>query len=184
MANYGNTVKSLETMISPNGIQLGRRRITVSTVGIAPLIRNLGEDTDVNLAVSLNAPDNETRSRLMPVNRKYPLEDLLAACKTYPLTKGRRITFEYILMDGINDSPEDAEKLARLLRPVKAKINLIVYNEHPGADFRSPKPEAVERFQTILVNRYYTAIIRKSMGSDILAACGQLSAESEKCFTA
>ncbi len=180
LANYDQTIKALRIMVEEGGIQFGKRRITLSTVGLAPMIRKLGRDLDVNLAVSLNAPDDDIRSRLMPVNRTYPIHELLDACRDFPLTKGRRITFEYILIDGVNDQPAHAEKLAKLLRAVQAKINLIPYNEHPGSSFRSPTPEAVERFQRVLTDRHYTAIIRKSMGRDILAACGQLAADRQK----
>ena len=180
LANYEQTAKAVRILTSEGGVQFGRRRITVSTVGLAPLIPRLGRELDVNLAVSLNAPDDETRSRIMPVNRTYPISQLLQACREFPLTKGRRITFEYILIGGVNDSSEQAEKLAKLLRPVKAKINLIPYNEHPGSPFVSPAPETVLRFQEVLVARRYTAIIRKSMGRDILAACGQLAGSTEK----
>jgi len=180
LANYRETVKALQILTTEGGAQVGRRHITVSTVGLAPGIRRLGADLDVNLAVSLNAPNDELRSRLMPVNETYPLSELLAACRAFPLTKGRRITFEYILMRDVNDSPAHARQLAKLLRPVKAKINLIPFNEHPGADFSEPSAETVEAFQRELVKLHYTAIIRKSMGRDILAACGQLASKDKK----
>ncbi len=179
LANYEQTVKALGILTTEGGAQVGRRHITVSTVGIAPMIAKLGKDLDVNLAVSLNAPNDEVRSQLMPVNRTYPLSELLAACKAFPLTKGRRITFEYILIRDVNDSPSHARQLAKLLRPVKAKINLIPFNEHPGAPFQEPTPETVETFQKELVLGHYTAIIRKSMGRDILAACGQLAHQAK-----
>ena len=180
LANYEQTAKAVHILTAQGGVQFGRRRITVSTVGLAPLIPRLGRELDVNLAVSLNAPDDETRSRIMPINRKYSISQLLSACKEFPLTKGRRITFEYILIGGVNDAPHHAEKLAKLLRPLKAKINLIPYNEHPGSSFVSSTPEVVARFQEVLVEHRYTAIIRKSMGRDILAACGQLAGRTEK----
>jgi len=125
--------------------------------------------------VSLNAHDDETRSHLMPVNRKYPLATLLDACKKYPMPGRRLLTFEYILIDGINSSRADAEKLARLLKDQRCKLNLIVFNEYPGSPFKSPSPQDVSAFQQILLDRHFTAMLRKSKGSDILAACGQLS---------
>lgn len=180
LANYGQTLKALHIMAGQEGLQVGRRRITLSTVGLVPMIRRLGREMPVNLAISLNAPDDETRSELMPVNKKYPLQELLNVCREFPLQRGRRITFEYILIGGVNDRPEQAQKLAALLRGHKAKINIIPYNEHPGSPFISPSQEDVRKFQEILIRNHYTAIIRKSKGSDIFAACGQLAAHGYK----
>lgn len=177
LANYEHVVAAIETLTdSEAGLGLAARRITLSTAGLADRLPQLGRDTRVNLAISLNAVDNDTRSRLMPVNRTYPLEQLLEACRHYPLPRGRRITFEYILLQGINDRPEDARRLCRLLRPIKAKINLIPFNEHPGCDFRRPPEETVRRFQRELLERHFTAVVRVSKGQDISAACGQLYA--------
>ncbi len=173
--NYENVRKAVEIMSSDMGMALSGRKITLSTCGLIPSILQLGKDTCVNLAVSLNAADNETRSDLMPINRKYPIEDLLKACKGYEMPARRRITFEYILIEGVNASVKDAEKLARLLRGVRCKLNLIAFNEHPGSQFKSPGPEAIEAFRKVLHKHGYTAVVRKSKGSDILAACGQLS---------
>jgi 23S rRNA (adenine2503-C2)-methyltransferase len=139
----------------------------------------LGKDATVNLAVSLNATDNETRSRLMPINNKYPLENLLEACRLYPLAPRKRITFEYILIQGINDSPENALRLTKLLRPIKAKINLIPFNEYPDSLLQRPDEKAILTFQDILVQHHYTAMVRNSKGQDISAACGQLRATHE-----
>jgi len=175
LANYEQTLKALRILMAEEGAKFGRRRITLSTVGLVPMIRRLGEDIGVSLAVSLNAVDNATRSSLMPVNKRYPLEELLQACKKFPLLPGRRITFEYVLLKDINDSPDQADKLAALLHGVKAKINLIPFNEYPGCAFQSPSIQAVELFREKLINHHYTAIIRKSKGRDILAACGQLA---------
>jgi 23S rRNA (adenine2503-C2)-methyltransferase len=130
----------------------------------------------VGLAVSLNAADDATRSLLMPVNRRYPLRDLIAACRSYPLPRGKRITFEYILLEGINDSLQSAKDLAGLLRGVQAKINLIPFNPHEGSEFRPPTEQRLLAFQEALIHRHYTVIIRRSKGSDISAACGQLHA--------
>jgi len=175
LANYGNTLKAIRIITSDYGLGFSNRKITVSTCGIAPMIEQLGKDICVNLAISLNAPDNKTRGSLMPVNKKYPLETLLNACRNYPMPGRRMLTFEYILIAGINDSPKDAEKLARLLKGIRCKLNLIAFNEFPGSAFKTPTEEGVRSFQQILLNHHYTAIVRASKGSDILAACGQLS---------
>jgi 23S rRNA (adenine2503-C2)-methyltransferase len=139
----------------------------------------LGEASPVNLAVSLNATDNQTRSYLMPVNNTYPLEDLLAACRNFTMKPRNKITFEYILIKGINDTPGHARKLVRLLTPIRAKINLISFNQHPGTDLEKPDPETVKAFLQILLDKNMTAILRKSKGADILAACGQLRARNK-----
>src|SRR5690606_25004701 len=133
------------------------------------------EGLRVNLAVSLNAPNDIIRTQLMPINKKWPISELLAACKAYPLPPSRRITFEYVLLDGVNDQPTHAEQLARLLTGLRCKVNLIPFNEFPGAAFRRPSPEAVKRFQAILLGHYLTATVRESRGRDIGAACGQLA---------
>jgi 23S rRNA (adenine2503-C2)-methyltransferase len=151
--------------------------VAVSTSGLVPKIIQLGLDTDVNLAVSLNATDNETRSKLMPINEKYPIETLLDACKKFTMKPRNKITFEYILMAGINDSPSHARKLAGLLSPIRAKVNLIPFNEHGGASFKRPSKEKIHGFLKILLDKNMTAIIRKSKGDDISAACGQLKAK-------
>ena len=178
LANYDHTLKAIRILTSDHGLGFSNRKITVSTCGIAPLIVKLGKELCVNLAISLNAPDDRRRDELMPVNRKYPLRELLAACRDYPMPGRRMLTFEYILMAGVNDSPADAEKLARLLRGVRCKLNLIAFNEFPGAPYRTPTPETVSAFQQVLLDRHYTAILRASRGRDILAACGQLSGQA------
>ena len=132
----------------------------------------------MNLAVSLNATDNDTRTRLMPINRKYPLENLLEACRQYPPAPGRRITFEYILIQGLNDSLKDARRLAKLLRPIRCKINLIPFNPHDGCEFDRPPEDVIQGFYRILFDKNFTVIIRRSKGEDISAACGQLRARS------
>jgi 23S rRNA (adenine2503-C2)-methyltransferase len=178
LANYGHTLKAIQILTCDYGLGFSNRKVTVSTCGIAPRIVQLGKEVCVNLAISLNAPDDRRRDELMPVNRKYPLAELLRACGDYPMPGRRMLTFEYILMAGVNDSPADAEKLARLLRGLHCKLNLIAFNEFPGSDYRTPTPEAVSAFQQILLDRHYTAILRASHGRDILAACGQLSGEA------
>jgi 23S rRNA (adenine2503-C2)-methyltransferase len=180
LANYPNLVQALSIITDGDcGLKMSTRRVTVSTAGLVPRMTDLGRDTRVNLAVSLNATVDETRSRLMPINRKYPLADLLAACRRYPLPPRRKITFEYILIKGINDTMADARRLVKLLRPIKAKINLIPFNEHPGCDFKRPDPALISAFQEFLADHGYTVIVRHSKGRDIAAACGQLRAGLE-----
>ncbi len=175
LANYDNVVAAIKNITGDFGLGFSNRKVTVSTCGLAPQIIRLGKDICINLAVSLNAHDNDTRSGLMPVNKKYPLEILLDACRQYPMPGRRLLTFEYILMDGINSSVQDAKKLAALLKGQRCKLNLIVFNEYPGSPFKSPSPKTVEAFQKILIDAHYTTMLRASKGSDILAACGQLS---------
>jgi 23S rRNA (adenine2503-C2)-methyltransferase len=175
LANYDEVIKALGNLVGDDGMDFSSRRVTLSTCGLAPQIARLGKDASVNLAVSLNAADDETRSSLMPVNRTHPLSDLIEACRAFPLPNRRMITFEYLLMDGINSSPGDAVLLAKLLSGLRAKINLIPFNPYPGATLSPPSEETILRFQAILIDRHFTAIIRKSKGRDILAACGQLS---------
>jgi 23S rRNA (adenine2503-C2)-methyltransferase len=177
LANYDHTVKAIRILTSDDGLGFSNRKITVSTCGLAPQIVRLGQEICVNLAISLNAPDDRRRNTLMPVNRKYPLATLLEACRDYPMPGRRMLTFEYILMAGVNDSPADAKKLAHLLRNIRCKLNLITFNEFSGSPFRTPSPDAVSAFQQVLLDHHYTAILRVSRGRDILAACGQLSGE-------
>jgi 23S rRNA (adenine2503-C2)-methyltransferase len=181
LANFKNLVEAID-VITDNRIGLGfaERRVTVSTAGLVPKLAALGRDTKVNLAVSLNATDNATRNRLMPINRKYPIEKLLEACQHYPLPRGRLITFEYVLLKGVNDSVEDAHRLAKLLRPIKAKINLIPFNPYEDCQYERSQEDVIHRFQKILIEKKYTAIIRQSKGQDISAACGQLCAKGAR----
>ena len=175
LANYENTLKTINILTCDLGLGISNRKITVSTCGLAPQIVQLGKDICINLAVSLNAPNDETRNRLMPINKKYPMEVLLDACRQYPMPGRRLLTFEYILIDGVNSSVQDARKLAALLKGLRCKLNLIVFNEYPGTIFKSPAQKDVEAFQQVLLDRHFTTMVRKSKGSDILAACGQLS---------
>jgi 23S rRNA (adenine2503-C2)-methyltransferase len=175
LANYDAVLRALKNIISEEGMNFSHRKVTLSTCGLIPQIKKLGQDITVNLAVSLNAADDETRSRLMPVNRTYPLDRLISACRDFPLPNRRMITFEYILVKGVNDGDDDAYRVAGLLSGIRAKINLISLNPHPRLNLTPPSSERVLRFQDILVNRQFTAIIRKSKGRDISAACGQLS---------
>lgn len=153
------------------------RRITLSTSGIVPKLLELSRKAPlVNLAVSLNATTDKVRNEIMPVNKTYPIRKLLEACRKYPLPPGRKITFEYVLIKGINDTPEDARRLVILLKGISAKVNLIPLNPYEGSDFEKPKDEDISNFQKILESRNIVALVRKSKGQDILAACGQLRA--------
>jgi 23S rRNA (adenine2503-C2)-methyltransferase len=174
--NYQAVMKSIAILSHELGANLSQRRITVSTVGLVPAIERLGRETlRPNLAVSLNASSDEVRDRLMPVNRKWPIERLLATLRAFPLERRRRITFEYVLLAGVNDSMEDAERLARLLRPLRCKLNLIPWNPHPGAPFARPSADAIERFQNRVKQLGLAAYLRTPRGDDIAAACGQLA---------
>jgi 23S rRNA (adenine2503-C2)-methyltransferase len=176
LANFQQVVRALEILTSDAGLNFSTRKITVSTVGLLPELGLLCRRIPVNLAVSLHATDDETRSSLMPINRRYPLEGLLQACRKLPLPPRQRITFEYLLIDGVNDSPREARELARLLRGLRSKINLIPFNEHPEISLRQSPPARVEVFQQILHEEQFTATVRQSRGAGILAACGQLRA--------
>ena len=179
LANYKNLIAALNVITDNDyGLRFASRRVTVSTAGLVPRLADLGRDSRVNLAVSLNAVDNETRNRLMPINRKYPLEKLLEACRRYHTAPGRLITFEYILIKGVNDSPDDARRLAKLLRPIRAKINLIPFNAHAGSEYERPVDAVIAEFQEILIDKHYTVMVRQSKGQDISAACGQLRART------
>lgn len=181
LSNYKNLIKSLQVINDTDrGLKFSTRRVTVSTCGVVPRLNELGFDSNVNLAISLNATTDETRSYLMPINNKYNIETLIQTCKKYPLSPRQKITFEYILMKGVNDNEEDARRLAKILSKVKSKINLIPYNEHPKSDFKQPERIKIERFLKILLDKNYTAIIRKSKGRDISAACGQLGVKANK----
>jgi 23S rRNA (adenine2503-C2)-methyltransferase len=180
LANYKNLVGAIEVITDSRfGLGFAGRRVTVSTAGLASKLAALGRDTKVNLAISLNATDNDTRNRLMPINRKFPIEKLLKACQHFPLPGGRRITFEYVLLRDVNDSVEDARRLVKLLRPIKSKINLIPFNSHQGCQYQRPDEDAILRFQQILIDKNYTVMIRQSKGQDISAACGQLAGKTE-----
>ncbi len=177
LANFDALVRALTMITAPWGLRFSPRHITVSTAGLAPLIPRLGLEARANLTISLNAPDDETRSRIMPINRRYPLEELLAACRAFPLPRHRRITFAYVLLDGINDAPDQARQLARLLRGFRAKINLIPFNRHPRLPYGPPPEARTLEFQEILREANYTVMIRESRGQEISAACGQLAGE-------
>ncbi len=174
--NLEQVLKAIEILGAPEGFQFSHRRITVSTCGLVDRLMALGEAAKrFRLAVSLNAADNETRSRLMPVNRRFPLEELLATCRSISLRNRERITFEYVLLKGINDRKRDAQALIKLFHGFKVKINLIPFNETEGIPFRRPDGGTVQRFREILLNAHMTAMIRDSRGDEISAACGQLA---------
>lgn len=174
--NYDNVVKSLRILTHELGANLSQRRITVSTVGLVPGIEKLGQESvRPNLAVSLNASSDEVRDRIMPVNRKFNIQRLLDAIRAYPLEQRRRVTFEYVLLAGVNDSMEDAARLARLLRGIPCKVNLIPWNPHPEAPYQRPTPEAIDAFQNEVKRLGLPAYLRTPRGDDIDAACGQLA---------
>ncbi len=163
------------------GISISKRRITLSTSGVVPMIRQCGADLGINLAISLHAVSDELRDVIMPINKKYPLKELLQACREYPgSNNARRITFEYVMLKGVNDSPADAKELVRLVKGVPAKFNLIPFNKWPGVDFECSETASMKRFSEILNDAGYSAPIRVPRGRDILAACGQLKSASER----
>jgi 23S rRNA (adenine2503-C2)-methyltransferase len=178
LANFDNVVAALHLMLDDNAYGLSRRRVTVSTSGIVPAIDRLREAAPVALAVSLHAPDDRLRDRLVPINRKYPLRELMAACRRYLESAPRDfITFEYVLLDGVNDSDAHAKALLALVREVPSKFNLIPFNPFPDSGFRRSPPDRVRRFQEILMAAGIVATVRKTRGDDIDAACGQLAGQ-------
>lgn len=180
LANRANVVRALNVLTEPGLVGLSKRHLSVSTVGLAPELPLLGQAVNVGLTVSLNAPDDKIRDYLMPINRRYPMAELHRALSEYPLPRGRRITIAYVMLAGVNDSPEQAAKLARYLHGLKVKINLIPFNPFPGAEFERPDDETVLAFQEVLIGRRFTAMIRKSKGRDVSAACGQLAGGDKK----
>lgn len=176
--NVPNVFRAIEILHDQMGIGFARRKITVSTSGLAPQIQHVA-DAGVRLAISLNATTNEIRDRVMPINKKYPLEELLAACKSYTDQTGELITFEYVLLQGVNDSPDDAHRIVKLTRNIPSKINLIPFNEHPDSGFIRPRSSEVAEFQKILMKLGKHVLVRKTMGRDIYAACGQLRSQME-----
>jgi 23S rRNA (adenine2503-C2)-methyltransferase len=179
--NLDNVIPAIQIMIDGNGLQLSNRRVTVSTCGLVPEMQRLGREIpNVNLAVSLNATTDELRNRIMPVNRSYPLKELLKACKEFPLPGRRKVTFEYVMLGGINDTLDDAKRLLKLISDIPNKVNLIPFNEHEGCDFKAPTRAAIDAFHKYLIDRHVTVITRDSRGGDISAACGQLKGKLEK----
>lgn len=181
LANYKNTLKAIDLMRHPDAFKFSSRRITLSTAGLLPELERLAkEKIPFRLAISLNAADEETRSHLMPINRRYPLNRILEVCRSFPLQPRSRITFEYVLIDGINDSPQDAKRLFKILQGIPSKVNLIPLNEAPGIPFKRSSEENIRRFHEILMEGGLTAIIRTSKGAEISAACGQLQGKSSE----
>jgi 23S rRNA (adenine2503-C2)-methyltransferase len=176
--NYDNTMKALRILYAEHGFAIAPRRVTLSTIGIAPGLERLAKEPVIpNLAVSLHATTDDLRTALVPPNRKYPLTEIMAACRRFPIRHRGRITFEYVLLDGVNDTPDDARRLVRLIAGIRAKINLIPLNPAPGIPYDRPSDARVDRFAKILADRHVTVSVRKSRGRDIRAACGQLIVE-------
>jgi len=181
LLNFDNVVRAMSVMRDDLGFGLANKRVTLSTAGLVPMIDKLSEASDVSLAVSLHAPNDELRTELVPLNKKYPIAALLDACRTYPgSSNARRITFEYVMLKGVNDTPAEARELVRLLRGVPAKVNLIPFNPWPGAPYECSTDAAVTAFSDIVFAAGYSAPVRTPRGRDILAACGQLKSASVK----
>jgi len=178
--NLDNVIRSIRILLDGNGLQFSNRRVTVSTCGLVPEMLILGREVIANLAISLNATTDELRSQLMPVNRTYPIAALMEACREFPLPSRRKITFEYVLIGGLNDSLEDAKRLLRLISNIPNKVNLIPFNEHEGCSFKAPTRAAIDAFHKFLIDRNVTVITRESRGSEISAACGQLRGRLQK----
>jgi 23S rRNA (adenine2503-C2)-methyltransferase len=179
--NFDEVTDAIGVLTDGEGLSLSKRRITVSTSGVVPQIAPLGETAGTMLAISLHATNDELRNKLVPLNKKYPIVDLLDACRAYPgLSNARRITFEYVMLKGVNDSPAEARQLVRLLKGIPAKINLIPFNPWPGTQYECSDWETIERFSDIVFNAGYASPVRTPRGRDILAACGQLKSETEK----
>src|ERR1700759_4151774 len=179
--NYENVAAALKVIMDPEGLSISRRKITLSTSGVVPMIRRCGAELAVNLAVSLHAVRDDIRDRLVPLNRKYPIAELLEACRAYPgASNARRITFEYVMLRGVNDSLDDAKLLVKLLKGIPAKINLIPFNPWPGTAYEYSDWDQIEKFSEYIFNAGYSSPVRTPRGRDILAACGQLKSETEK----
>tara|TARA_A100001037_G_scaffold304438_1_gene341215 strand:+ start:4821 stop:5954 length:1134 start_codon:yes stop_codon:yes gene_type:complete len=179
--NYENVKKALKIVMDGTGVAISKRRITLSTSGIVPMIEKCGAELGVMLAISLHAVTDDVRDKLVPINKKWPIKELLAACRAYPPAQNaRRITFEYVMLDGVNDSEADARELCRLIKGIPAKVNMIPFNPWPGSTFECSHPDAIKKFARIVEKAGYVATIRNPRGRDILAACGQLKTESER----
>jgi 23S rRNA (adenine2503-C2)-methyltransferase len=177
--NYENVAAALKIVMDGEGLSISRRKITLSTAGVVPMIHRCGAELAVNLAVSLHAVRDDIRDRLVPLNRKYPIAELLDACRSYPgASNARRITFEYVMLKGVNDSPSDARELVRLVAGIPAKVNLIPFNPWPGAPYECSSDAAIKAFSDIVFAAGYSAPVRTPRGRDILAACGQLKSAS------
>ncbi len=178
--NVDAVITAVQILTDPEGLALSNRKVTVSTSGLVPQIERFGAETNARLAVSLNATTDEVRDWLMPINRRYPLAELLGSLRRFPLKKGERITFEYVMLDGVNDSLDDAKRILRLVSNIPCKINLIPFNPHPGTEFRSSPPERVEAFGAFLRSKHMNVTVRTTRGDDRMAACGQLGSPGER----
>jgi 23S rRNA (adenine2503-C2)-methyltransferase len=179
--NYDATMKALRILADAHGMAVSPRRVTLSTVGVLPALERLATEPFMpNLAISLHATTEDQRDMLVPINRKYGLQELLDACRRFPLKRRNRITFEYVMLSGVNDTPEDARRLVKLLNGIKAKVNLLPLNEAAGIPFTRPSDDRVNQFAQILADHYVTVSVRRSRGRDIRAACGQLMTESTR----
>lgn len=179
--NFDNVKKALKIVMDDAGLALSRRRITLSTSGVVPMMERCGDEISTNLAVSLHATNDELRDVLVPINKKYPIKELLDACRAYPgVHNARRITFEYVMLKGVNDSDDDARALVKLIEGIPAKINLIPFNAWPGSAYECSEPDRIEKFARIVMRGGYASPVRAPRGRDILAACGQLKSESER----
>ena len=179
--NYDETMKALRILADEHGMNVSPRRVTLSTVGLLPALERLAREPIMpNLAISLHAPTDAVRGALVPLNKKYGVADIIAACKRFPLQRRRRITFEYVMLAGVNDSPDDARRLAKLVAGVKSKVNLIPLNAAPGIPYERPSDDTLDRFAQILADHHLTVSVRKSRGRDIRAACGQLIVEGQR----
>jgi 23S rRNA (adenine2503-C2)-methyltransferase len=179
--NYENVAKALKIVMDSEGISISKRKITLSTAGVVPMIERCGQELGVSLAISLHAVTDELRNEIVPINKKYPIAQLMQACRDYPtLSNARRITFEYVMLKGVNDSPADARALVKLIKGIPAKVNLIPFNPWPGAPYERSTDAAINAFSDIVFNAGYASPVRTPRGEDIMAACGQLKSESVK----
>jgi 23S rRNA (adenine2503-C2)-methyltransferase len=179
--NYENISKALKIIMDEDGVCFSKKRITLSTSGVVPMIEQCGQELGVNLAISLHAPNDALRTSIIPLNNKYPLGDLMNVCRTYPGTeKGHKITFEYVMLKGVNDSDQNAKELINLIKGIPCKINIIPFNSWPGSGFERSTSMRIKEFSSILEKAGYMAPIRRPRGEDIFAACGQLKSESKR----
>ncbi len=179
--NYENVKKAMLILMDPDGVALSKRRITLSTSGIVPAIEACGRDLEVNLAISLHATNDKLRNEIVPINKKYPIRDLMDACRNYPgASNSRRITFEYVMLNGVNDSEDDAHELVKLLQGIHAKVNLIPFNPWPDSPYVCSSNNRIHAFGRIVMAAGFSSPIRKTRGEDIMAACGQLKSASER----
>ena len=178
--NYDNVVRAVEILTDQKGLDFSKRKVTISTSGLIPAIEKLGQDVDVQLAISLNATTDAQRSSIMPVNDRWNIQTLMDTLRAYPLEKRERITFEYVLIQGLNDSMEDAQRLVDLMRGMRAKVNLIPFNPHPHTPFLPPSEAQIDRFKQHLIDRHISCFRRKTRGQEEMAACGQLGAPGDR----